>query len=1450
MKRFLTSFLLLCTCACITAAVGCSCKDKQTDPTMRTVTFSTGEGYTFYSNATAEGTVAEGSQLIFEVELGAFYAGNLTAYVNEEIVNPDTDGVYSYTVGAEDLSVRVEGVRKDVSSMMGSGSLEDAFVVSRPIDLVYIAEQVNKGNTDYSNAAYVLANDIDCKGEELQIIGDYSSESAVFHGSFASGTDPETGKRERYAISNFTINSTDSNYVGLFGAVINDMRVQSSGLFYGVRLENFTISASANDIQEDNKSISCGGLVGYAVGANFYLCGAENGELNVVSDNNYFSFVGGLVGYQQGFYNAAYDMYNASDISYTSVDVDVNILGGVSLYAGGIVGFATTNYPYNATAAIHNSYATGSVSGALRSGGIVGGLGRYTVVSNCYATGEITARSYQPKDSLLITSDEYCHAYAGGIAGYAENDTIANDCFFNGSVSASTASDNLASGYSHADNAIAGGDGEGVTAVDGKQYVAHNCLTNVDLASSNVLTEDLGWGTYNWTFKDGALPSINYAEHEGSLSLSLTLKYLVPGSSTTVKVNGKTETTWKFFDTSVQSLNNYYPLGTFMYSGSLNPYYQADDSALRSYGYFFDEACTIPAPVSYMPMRDVTLYVGFTDPTPIAKEYKLLSNTNTDDLSLTINADGTATYNDGATKLEATYGYDGKRIVLEGVRLARYYDGKIVIDEQDTTSFQDENFDMARYDFYNFVAMPQTDGSLKLYDGVYFTAENPLIARTNALRGERYTADGTQYFFYGDRALVKDNSGEKEYGVVLEGTSVKLTSGGSVVKTIAQSDLKEYDAFRGTWVKSATVNKIYVFDGMGGWEYKQISHERSLSGYMLSVNEVESNKANGSYVDGTSGSYSADSTSVKFTHDGQEYTASIQGGFLQIVGAETQIYSIENSYKGRWKGNGFDLVLEGIRTQGYGNASIIDKDGFTTKLLYEVSETGSVIALYTILDDGESTPSKNYLYGYASYSLVSNTLSFVSQDTSVQSGYSTSTLYLYDDYYGEWVCEHENLKGVNLDFNGLGLYSYLGNNSLSGILTITDGDTVTKVEYQLETALIGKFSYKNKTYQLTFNENSGSIHVEIVSADDTTLVRKDEFAGLKLISKEGEKCDVDGRSTLSTGGTLTFDGTTYRYFAKAGGGYDVKALNEDTVVGSIMKVDNHYTLAFNGGSSTDLYVENKFMGDWAISGQYALFKIGPTDLDGVVQANYKGKDVELKYLDPATLTFKYTENKMPYTYYVYVVHDDLTGTDALVVSEFTNLAAGDYLICSKANELYGTWEWNDDGGKTTLRFDGVTSSYANGLAELTLTLNNTSITTEYYYSIRKTGIVLWSREAMAGRTWYYRLELVDASQASNPEAFVLKGGNKVLLRTEVDGLYLTEATDEDGNRYIFDGLGKMKLMVNGVPTTAKYEYTIKSYNDNRTATLEVIDLATKIKYSATLDYSDSNNVKFILGAQI
>lgn len=1400
MKKYLIALLLSLSCTFALAAVGCQGSDNSgnsgesssesessvdeviTDP--RNITFENGEGYTFV-HTVKNGVAQVNSNVTFSLEVGGLYTGVPLVYVNDAAIAANPDGSYTVEV-TEDLTIRASGIRKDSSNMDGSGTMESPFVVTKPIDLVYIAEQVNKANRTYVTGSYILANDIDCKGAELQVIGNNPEANAYFSGCFVSNYDDTTGASYRYTISNFVINTQDTNYVGLFGSVFADLSVTSSGLFYGINLDNFTINAGMYKSENSSDTIACGSLIGYGVGANLYLCGATNGEINVTADDSYFSFAGGLIGYQQGYYFPEYSQSAASEIAYATVDVDVNILQGLGLYAGGISGYLATNYPFGAISSIHNSYATGSLSGAIRAGGIAGGLGQYTVVSNCYSTSNVVAISNLNNANALWKGSEYCYANAGGLVGFAENDSIVHDSAFGGIVDAFAVSGNT---FATANTAIGGGYEQGTVSVDSQKYMVLNCLTadELDLSNIDCFTEKLGWGEYDWTFKVNEFPTINYSYDSTTITKQLELKYVTQTANgpTEVLVSGKSSKTGIFFNSASESASSYASLGNYFAAGGLDFYYEADNGML-SYGYFFDEACTQRVPYAYMPTKNVTLYIGFADPAPVVGTYYFTTKNGSKVLSIRFDADGTATYSDGASTNTATYSFDGRNILLEGARLARYYEGEIVVDKTNTTVYADENFDLYRYTYYNFAGTLKENG-ISLYDGVYFTADAPLAAS----------------------------------------------------KTEPTASV--YDVFKGTWTKSATVNKAYTFDGKGNWTYAYTAYTRKLA----LVDNAYKYVSTATVKDSASGTYTViDENTIRFTRNSVTYTATVnKDGLLEITdGSVAQVYSREAGYAGQWSGDGFVLSLGGIQANGKGIALITYDDGSSTDLVYEESETDGYVCLY--LPDENNW--KSDLLGYFSYDIGMNVLNAVFSDSSSETGYSLQSLYVLDDYNGEWISNASTFLNVEFHFNGSGLYEHVGELEYlthPGVLTLIENGKETVVEYTLDSQLQGKFSYNGVEYTMTYDEFSQSI--TLTASDSSTvssLERKDKFANTDFVDLAGNTYSFDGRSNLSTGGILTVNGETEYVYKPDGNAYTV--YKADKAIGSLTETDDCYVLTVNG-ASTNLYISNKFMGEWAISGEFALFVIGPTDLNGTIQATFKGSSVSLTTLDPTTLSFRYVApSGEPFNYYVFFIEDEQLGENVLALSSYSNLLGG-YTVCSRANEMFGTWE-SENG--YSIRFDGVSCSYQNGTA----IISNNWTTTNYYYTVKKNGILMWSQSPLNSNTLYFRLNFMDAEDA--PNAAYVKD-DKAFTQTKVDGLCLTLAKDTATNEvYFFDGNcingNYGGIWVGGENGTKKYEYSYIVYNADSTATLTVVDVATNKLYSATLNYADSANVTFTLGEEI
>ena len=1461
MKKFLIAFLLSLSCACATAGIaGCN-KDESSTPdntatdtgssdtlpedtgssdsgdetASYTLHFTQDESFDYIMETvdaiayeTLDGVkVKEGSVVSFNVELGGFYTGYPIVLVNGSSVALDSNGLYSFTVEGE-TTVKVNGIERDVSTMQGSGTFDDAFIVTKPIDLLYIAEQVNKGVPSYVNGAFVLANDIDCKGEELEVIGNLRTENAYFSGCFSSNDDPSTPKTERYTISNFTINSDDSNYVGLFGAVYINPSIESSGLFYGISLDDFTITASlTNPVDPSTKTITCGSLVAYGVGVRLYMCDATNGTMNVYADDIYFSYAGGLLGYQQSFYNETYGYLPPSEIAYSNVSVDINVLQGTVLYAGGVTGYMVTNYALTPVL-LHNAYSTGEITGAFRAGGIAGYLGQYSSVSNCYSTSAVSARvATMTVDTTPASAAEYLHAYAGGLVGFADNDSIVNDSFYVGETKASTVSGDQ-SVYAHTAPIVAGGYEAGQIYATSQQYIVDNCLQNaeVNIAEIAKLKEALAWNSADWIFNNNKYPAINYDPSDEIFANTLTLRYLAK-DGTEIKVNGETQKTLKYFD-SAEGM--YAPLAdSFLSDSGLSYYLTADDGKYLSYGYYLDEACTKKAPYAYLATKNVTLYIGFADPTAILGTYTFLSEDNATPVTVSLTADGIATYTDGNETQQTTFLYDGETLVIEGARLSRYYNGEIEVTDETI----DPNFDMERYQIYDY-AGTVANGKLSMSDGVYFTKENPLVMAKEAFVGEFYIANA-HYQFYGESGKCTENDAEKSFTYTVNGETLALTYADGTTASVNKADLQAYDIFKGTWTKTVLVNKTFVFDGKGGF-----------------VATAKINNSTSSF----SGTYQVEADGKTATlSDGSVATINT-AGYLEIVkDGKTQTYYNGDSFVGKWTGDARKsvvLTLNGIAQNGLGTATAVYSEGYSFNLTYEASETDGYFVLY---QDGA-------VFGYFRYQQM-NGRGYLSarlyNPISPTEDYTAYTLTRIDDYEGEWISNNDILN--TLTFDGLALTNADGKLTVTYIVNGTESET--ELDYRLNGfTLTGSFYYNEQEYTLTFDEDEKSLTVVSETNEVTEMQRKDRFAGFTFVDEFGNEYEFDGKGALDKGGKFTANNITYYYkkvseteFAVYANAYTEGATAIGSVtVATVEGVEKYYLLT-GIGEDKKLYIKNDLMGDWAVSGEYALIEIGATALDDTVPAkffkteSFGGHKAEMVYLDAGTLYVKYYVGAAPYVYYLYPQADG-----SLVLSESSNLYGSEWIAMSRADELFGSWtveETDEDGDvkTTTISFDGVQSSFSYGTAkQVSNSYGSTATQTDYYYTVKDGGILMWTQDAADIK--YYKIEIFNDTTSGR-----YINGERSINRTRVDSLYLTKATDENGVVYTFDGgninnakgtLTAVKKVNGEDQTVATYTYKVNAYNADDTATITLEDKATGKTYVATLNYQDSSNITITL----
>lgn len=251
----------------------------------------------------------------------------------------------------------------------GTGTKNDPYVISTVDQLIYLAGQVNSGNT-YSGKYFMLESNIDLSGVAWTPIGGGNSTydfAGIFNGN-------------KKTISNLNISAASQDNVGLFGSV--------SGI-----VKNIVVSSG---------SVNGGKNTGAVVGRNY---GTVNGCFNTgctVTSAGLGQGVGGVVGscWNNGVIT---DCSNSAAVSGT----------GASTYAGGVVGKAEST--------ISGCTNSGNVTSLSYCGGIVG----YTalVPDNC------TNSSATPSDTYGYLAaadvDETTNVTSGG-SYYVTKDTTIN----------------------------------------------------------------------------------------------------------------------------------------------------------------------------------------------------------------------------------------------------------------------------------------------------------------------------------------------------------------------------------------------------------------------------------------------------------------------------------------------------------------------------------------------------------------------------------------------------------------------------------------------------------------------------------------------------------------------------------------------------------------------------------------------------------------------------------------------------------------------------------------------------------------------------------------------------------------------------------------------------------------------------------------------------------------
>lgn len=1261
------------------------------EPKTYSITYEEVEGVVYSEgNPTS---IKSGESVVFSFEVNVFYAGTPIVKVNDRertISYDDETYLYSCTLNNayKDIAITIEGISMAESALLstGTGALESPFLIKEPVDLIKMAEVINSGAENSTMSVlgyYSLENDLDFHGEQIDIIGDGSTNYSFFGGYFNGNG---------HTISNFVID-TDSDYVGLFGIVqAYDLLGFTGGTIYNLKISDFTVTAN-----NSGSTVIVGSMVGQGFGASMVLCEASNGVVEIYGDANHFSYAGGLIGLQQ-----AYEYPYFSKVCYCSTtDVDVSCRAGTTFVAGGLVG-----YVYSAdesvVATVTNCYTTGDVSGSFYAGGIVGWLGQYTSVVNCYALGDISA---QTTITDTNSSEEYCHAYAGGLVGMAQVDTAIVDSFAAGKMSAAAS---LGSNYAHTGNIVGRAEEVEETAYDSRVATVFNCYYTPDgelkPTDPDQVATKLYWHDIDWIFENGKYPvinSVNSSSSDGEVkhyTYEITLDF--GENKVEVADGGESSTISISITDQYESMSFWYIVNLADSSEGMPETVIAMDG-YTSYGYFFDKECTLAVPYGYVPTRNITLYGGFADYKEIEGTYYIESqaegNTSNSVIKLTISSDLSYVVEDAYGQYSGVYTYDGHSLLFYSARFAKYY-GSSSLENQQSFTFKGLVTENGLMIFGGSYVDEETSEEVYLipYDSPLYAraSEKAVVGSYFGVKGEETyiftfyanckglcTIDGIPYDF---EYSVKNG----ELSLVMDSNNLKATLTDGIPSEINGISLSATDKFMGTWSISSLSHKEYTFDGAGNWEY-------IYYGYVYDQSSGYSFKK---LLKSSSGKYEVKGDKLLLDNGSEAYIGT--DGLLVISkDGSNLIYGKENSYIGVWsdKDASVKLELNGLTIDGNGIGRLV----FEVKRDNgRISEQIFDITYYTdTLDESQiCIYYQNEIYGILSYDVNSSTLRGSFYNPSIGDLVSYS-LYRSDEYKGEWIADTEDPQFAIIHFNGYGAYANITNLAPSGIITINGTD----IEYALDNGTLeGYFFYNGEKYTISYNEESNIVKISF-DEDELEYMGKDILGDKVFIDDKNNEYIFNGRGYLKDG-ELAIGDKTYKYIL--GNDENVAVIYDgENQVGTLTIVSSddgrNYSLNING-ESVIIGEKLVYTGSWAISGYYEdLAVVGSMNLDNHVKAylplniNNEEKVHEADFVvydgyiswtvdeDNVLYIIQVSEDTLVLSLRLNWFNYDSTSTDDTTGDETWN-----YSFLMTPDDLIGTWS-NKDAMADEYSFDGM-----------------------------------------------------------------------------------------------------------------------------------------------------------------
>lgn len=314
----------------------------------------------------------------------------------------------------------------------GEGTEEAPYLIKTAGDLAQLAELVNGGNYQHKYTYYRLTDNIDLSGYDaddtdfnegtgwLPIGYNYNYYKYSFMGHFDGNGKTITG----LYINNPYVDESDSGYyhTGLFGDIeygtVKNLTIVNADIDGGDNTGGFAgkvgSGAEVSDIYVTGSvegRDKVGGIVGYNDGTLEYSryegSVAGNGAVGGVAGMlGYFfepyggkvknSSSAGTVGGVNKVGGVAGDVYGNVESSFSTSPVS-----GTGYYVGGVAGCLE-----GGSAAVKNSYSTGSVTGQTFVGGVAGEVGSGCNLENSYSTGSVNGSNYVGGVAGLVSSND------------------------------------------------------------------------------------------------------------------------------------------------------------------------------------------------------------------------------------------------------------------------------------------------------------------------------------------------------------------------------------------------------------------------------------------------------------------------------------------------------------------------------------------------------------------------------------------------------------------------------------------------------------------------------------------------------------------------------------------------------------------------------------------------------------------------------------------------------------------------------------------------------------------------------------------------------------------------------------------------------------------------------------------------------------------------------------